>query len=65
MTIRCKFSPLGKPEVDPYAPGTVLYENVVEPLVSKEMWEECQHQKEKNQRTFPSGLTDMPNPLLL
>ena len=27
MTIRCKFSPLGKPEVDSYEPGTVLFEN--------------------------------------
>ena len=27
MTLKCKFSPLGKPDVDPYAPGTVVYEN--------------------------------------
>lgn len=26
MTLRCKFSPLGKPEIDSYEPGTVLYE---------------------------------------
>lgn len=28
------------------------YENVVEPLVSKEMWEECQYQKRKNAKHF-------------
>ena len=27
MTLKCKFSPLGKPDVDPYVPGTVVYEN--------------------------------------
>lgn len=27
MTLRCKFSPLGKPETDSYNPGTVIYEN--------------------------------------
>lgn len=26
MTLRCKFSPLGKPEIDSYNPGTILYE---------------------------------------
>ena len=33
------------------------YENVVEPLVSKEFWEECQVQKKKNQRSFQRKLT--------
>ena len=28
------------------------YENVVEPLVSKELWEECQVQKRKNSRNY-------------
>lgn len=28
------------------------YENVVEPIVSKEMWEECQYQKRKNAKHF-------------
>ena len=28
------------------------YENVVEPLISKEMWEECQVQKKKNSRNY-------------
>ncbi len=28
------------------------YENVVEPLVSKELWENCQVQKKKNQRNY-------------
>lgn len=28
------------------------YENVVEPLVSKEIWENCQVQKKKNQRNY-------------
>ena len=28
------------------------YENVVEPLVSKELWEECQVQKKKNSRNY-------------
>lgn len=28
------------------------YENVVEPLVSKELWEECQVQKKKNARNY-------------
>ena len=26
MTIKCKFSPLGKPDVDYYSPGAILYE---------------------------------------
>jgi len=28
------------------------YENVVEPLISKEMWENCQVQKKKNQKNY-------------
>lgn len=28
------------------------YENVVEPIVSKEMWEECQVQKKKNKKNY-------------
>lgn len=31
---------------------SVLYMNVVEPIISRAVWEECQHQKEKNQRTY-------------
>lgn len=27
-----------------------FYENIVEPLVSKELWENCQSQKKKNQK---------------
>lgn len=27
MSIKCKFSPLGKPEVDPYEIGSIIYEN--------------------------------------
>ena len=30
----------------------VLYENVVEPIVSKELWEECQIQAKKNTRNY-------------
>lgn len=30
----------------------VIYMNVVEPIISRAMWEECQHQKEVNQRTY-------------
>ena len=30
----------------------VVYMNVVEPIISRAKWEECQHQKEKNQRTY-------------
>ena len=33
------------------------YENVVEPLVSKEFWEECQVQKKKNSRSYQRTLT--------
>ena len=33
------------------------YENVVEPIVSKEMWEECQVQKKKNSRSYQRTLT--------
>ena len=33
------------------------YENVVEPLVSKEMWEDCQAQKKKNSRAHQRTLT--------
>ena len=33
------------------------YENVVEPLVSKEMWEDCQVQKKKNSRAYQRILT--------
>ncbi len=30
----------------------IYYENVVEPLVSKELWENCQVQKKKNQKNY-------------
>ena len=33
------------------------YENVVEPIVSKEMWEDCQVQKRKNSRSYQRTLT--------
>ncbi len=33
------------------------YENVVEPIVSKEMWEECQIQKKKNSKSYQRTLT--------
>jgi transcription elongation factor Elf1 len=33
------------------------YKNVVEPIVSKEMWEDCQVQKKKNSRSFQRTLT--------
>ena len=33
------------------------YENVVEPIVSKEMWEECQIQKKKNSKSYVRTLT--------
>ena len=33
------------------------YENVVEPIVSKEMWEDCQAQKRKNSRAYQRTLT--------
>ena len=35
----------------------IYYENVVEPLVSKELWEECQVQKRKNSRAYKRKLT--------
>ena len=31
---------------------TTVYMNVVEPIISRAMWEEAQHQKEKNQRSY-------------
>lgn len=30
----------------------IYYENVVEPIVSKELWENCQVQKKKNQKSY-------------
>ena len=33
------------------------YENVIEPIVSKELWEECQVQKKKNSRNYQRTLT--------
>ena len=36
---------------------STYYENVVEPLVSKEMWEDCQAQKKKNSRAYQRTLT--------
>ena len=30
----------------------VIYTDVVAPIISRSIWEECQHQKEKNQRTY-------------
>ena len=33
------------------------YEDVVEPIVSKEMWEDCQIQKKKNSRSYKRTLT--------
>lgn len=30
----------------------IYYENVVEPIVSKELWENCQAQKKKNQKNY-------------
>ena len=33
------------------------YENVVEPIVSKETWEECQVQKKKNSKSYQRTLT--------
>ena len=33
------------------------YENVVVPIISKEMWEDCQVQKKKNSRSFQRTLT--------
>ena len=34
-----------------------FYEDVVEPIVSKEIWEDCQVQKKKNSRAFKRTLT--------
>ena len=31
---------------------TTIFMNVVEPIISRAMWEEAQHQKEKNQRSY-------------
>ena len=31
---------------------TTVFMNVVEPIISRAMWEEAQHQKEKNQRSY-------------
>ena len=36
---------------------TTYYENVVEPIISKEMWKDCQVQKKKNSRSFQRTLT--------
>ena len=33
------------------------YENVVEPMISKELWEECQVQQKKNSRSYKRTLT--------
>ena len=33
------------------------YEDVVEPIISKEMWEDCQVQKKKNSRSYKRSLT--------
>ncbi len=33
------------------------YTNVVEPIISKELWEECQVQKKKNSRAYQRTLT--------
>lgn len=35
---------------------SVYYENVVEPIVSKDMWEDCQVQKKKNSRSYQRTL---------
>ena len=32
--------------------NSVLYENVVEPIISKKLWEECQVQTRKNTRNY-------------
>ena len=31
---------------------SVNYENIVEPIISREVWEECQLQKERNPRNY-------------
>ena len=35
----------------------IYYENVVEPIISKEMWADCQVQKKKNSRSYQRTLT--------
>ncbi len=35
----------------------IYYEDVVEPIVSKEMWEDCQVQKKKNSKSYQRTLT--------
>ena len=35
----------------------IYYENVVEPIISKEMWSDCQVQKKKNSRSYQRTLT--------
>ncbi|MBQ3021405.1 MAG: recombinase family protein [Bacilli bacterium] len=35
----------------------IYYENVVEPIVSKELWENCQTQKKKNQKNYMTTQT--------
>ena len=37
--------------------SSTYYENVVEPIISKEMWEDCQVQKKKNSRSYQRTLT--------
>jgi len=39
------------------AKNPVYYENVVEPLVSKELWENCQVQKKRNSRNYMRSQT--------
>ena len=35
----------------------IFYENVVEPIVSKEVWEDCQYQKQRNARHYERTAT--------
>ena len=35
----------------------IIYMNVVEPIISRAIWEECQNQKSKNQRTYTRSRT--------
>lgn len=43
-----QFKRIGKKEnIEP-----IIYMNVVEPIISRAKWEECQRQKERNQRTY-------------
>ena len=35
----------------------IYYENVVEPIISKELWEDCQVQKKRNSRSYQRTLT--------